>query len=74
MLGALLAGRPRGCWEDTLNRLCTAGQLATAGENLFEELRVSCDGLAPQEQQMFLDVACLMLGRSPDFAKSVWQR
>ena len=72
IVGAYLFERSSQFWEAALARLQTAGQLAANGENLFDQLRMSYDGLDPEEREMFVDIACIYDGRAVDEAKAIW--
>ncbi|KAK9811639.1 hypothetical protein WJX72_007467 [[Myrmecia] bisecta] len=73
VLGTYLKGKRSVIWGETLERLRHARDLPGADhEKVFLRLRISYDGLDWVEQQMFLDVACLLLGRSAAAAKRAW--
>lgn len=40
---------------------------------IFECLRISYDDLPPKQQDMFLDIACTLLGHSKVMAECVWK-
>ena len=61
-------------WEAALAELQTAGELAANGHNLFDQLRISLDGLNTRERDMFVDIACVYIERAVDDAKAVWVR
>ncbi|KAK9804001.1 hypothetical protein WJX72_011654 [[Myrmecia] bisecta] len=72
VLGRYLQRKPNNIWLEALRSLTRAKDLPDSDEKVFRRLRISYDGLDWEEQQMFLDVACLLLGRSAAAAKSVW--
>ena len=74
VVGSRLKGKPTVIWEETLRKLQAAGTLDAGGNNLFEQLKVSYDGLDKEEQELFLDVACLFDGEKAAFAKQMWER
>lgn len=61
-------------WDAAYLELVHAGTLTSDdGKNLFHQLRISYDGLETQRvKDVFLDIACLMLGRTDKFALGVW--
>ena len=75
VMGSRLKGKPTSIWEETLRKLQAAGILRADGDNLFEQLKVSYDGLdSDEEREMFLDAACLFLGGTAGVAKEIWKR
>ena len=62
MLGGAVAGREVATWSETARKLEEAGEFCYDGENLFKQLRISIDSLDAHVREMFLDVACIMLG------------
>ncbi|KAK9811725.1 hypothetical protein WJX72_009051 [[Myrmecia] bisecta] len=73
VLGGFLNGKSAAIWTETLHKLRQAKDLPVDDNNkVFQRLRISYDGLDWEEQQMFLDVACLLLGRSAATAKRIW--
>jgi hypothetical protein len=72
-MGCLLAGKSAEQWEQAFRKLQRAGTLAANGRNLFTPLRISYDGLDDEQQEMFLDVACSMLGWPATAAKAIWE-
>ena len=75
VVGSRLKGQPVTIWKETLGQLEAAGVLCADGSNLFEQLKISYDGLNDDEQrEMFLDVACLFVGSELDFAKQMLER
>lgn len=74
VMGALLRGKEKIIWEESLTKLRMAGALAADGENVFDQLRISFDSLLdPDHKNIFLDVACFFLHEKAAVAKSVWQ-
>ena len=72
-MGCLLAGEPAGQWMEAFGKLQKAGKLAANRINLFGQLRISYDGLDDEQKEMFLDVACSMLGWQATTAKAIWK-
>jgi hypothetical protein len=74
VMGALLRGKEKIIWEESLTKLCMAGALAADGENIFDQLRISFDNLLdPNHKNIFVDVACVFIHERAAVAKSVWQ-
>ena len=75
VVGSRLKGQPTAIWRETLRKMQAAGTLRADGDNLFEQLKVSYDGLDDdEEREMFLDVACLFLEKTAGVAKAMWER
>ncbi|KAK9811260.1 hypothetical protein WJX72_000747 [[Myrmecia] bisecta] len=72
VLGRYLQRKPNNIWLEALKSLTRAKDLTDSDDKVFRRLRISYDGLDWEEQQMFLDVACLLLGRSAATAKRIW--
>ncbi|KAK9811496.1 hypothetical protein WJX72_004818 [[Myrmecia] bisecta] len=73
VLGSFLRGKSPAIWTETLASLRRAEDLPVDDNHkVFQRLQISYDGLNWQQQQMFLDVACLLLGRGADTAKRIW--
>ena len=73
-MGSHVAGQSAEHWREAFVELHKAGELEADGKNLFQQLRISYDGLNEQQKEMFLDVACNMIGWSFDYAKEIWKR
>lgn len=81
-MGAYLNSlKSKALWKAAFQELETAGTLEADDENLFAHLRISYDGLSTRQstgmqraKEMFLDIACLMIGRTEAFAMEVWKR
>ena len=58
-------------WKDVLKNL-KCGSIMDE-EKIFRCLRISYDGLKAQHKEMFLDIACALLGQSKDMAIQVWR-
>lgn len=72
MLAEAVAGREVATWEETARKLAEAGEICYDGENLFKQLRVSVDSLDAHVREMFLDVACIMLGWKRNDVMAHW--
>ena len=64
-------------WEDALAILQQAGSLGSDRDKLFASLRLSIDDLPQEEQTIFLDLACVLLGTAhpatlKPIAKYIW--
>ncbi len=61
-------------WEEALSRLHKARSLGGASKDpIFSTLKISFDDLAEEEQDMFMDVACVLLGQSSEQAMCAWE-
>ena len=58
VLGSYLHRKDIHKWKSALNKYNGIPQ-----ENILERLRISYDGLHPNEQKIFLDIACFFIGR-----------
>jgi len=58
-------------WEEVLKEL-NFGTIMDE-KKIFDCLRISYDALRKQHQEMFLDIACALLGESMEMAKHVWR-
>ena len=74
--GAHLWSKPTSqTWKDALRRLQDAMPFdgnSYADDALWGTLRVSYDDLASEEQQMFLDISCIMLGKDRMMCLPAW--
>ncbi|KAG0623635.1 hypothetical protein M758_3G189800 [Ceratodon purpureus] len=59
-------------WEEVLMKL-KCGDIMGENDKIFRRLRISYDALSLEHQEMFLDIACCLLGQSQDMAKRVWK-
>lgn len=73
-MGAHLNATEKGEWEAAYQKLEKAGTLRGDDDsNLFNQLYISYEGLHDEFQKgLFLDIACLMLGRTEAFARKIW--
>ena len=65
----------REAWEEAALRLQEAEALDggnRADDALWGRLQLSYDSLGNREKQMFLDIACIMLGRRAQYSLPVW--
>ncbi len=61
-------------WEDALGRLQTAQSLEGDNDDrVFSTLKISFDDLGRAEKDMFMDVACVLLGQSSEAAVFAWE-
>ncbi|KAG0626910.1 hypothetical protein M758_2G161000, partial [Ceratodon purpureus] len=58
-------------WKDVLKKL-ESGTIMDE-EKIFKCLRISYDSLQRHHQEMFLDIACALLGQPKDWAIRVWR-
>jgi len=58
-------------WEEVLKKL-NCGTIMDE-RKIFECLRISYDSLQEQHQEIFLDIACALLGASVEMSKVVWR-
>ena len=76
VLGSYLGSKEdRAEWENAVFRLEMAQPFdssAGATDPLWSKLRLSFDDLGDREKQMFLDIACIMLGRLAQNCLPVW--
>lgn len=74
VVGNSLRGQQgRGEWEQALHRLRAAeGLPGGADDPLVGRLRLSYDALGTAEQEMFLDIACFMLGKDARACAPAW--
>ena len=71
VIGDFLQGKQdREQWEQALHKLQAASE--GADDPLLRRLRLSYDALSEPEQQMFLDIACFMLGKDACACLPVW--
>ncbi|KAF3627539.1 TMV resistance protein N [Capsicum annuum] len=56
--GCLLHGKDIIVWRSALDRI-----REKSGSEIIENLRISYDGLEPEEQEIFLDIACFFRGK-----------
>ncbi|XP_024995279.1 TMV resistance protein N-like [Cynara cardunculus var. scolymus] len=61
VLGSSLCNKKFAAWKSALERLKDM-----PNKDIFEILKISYDCLQPDEQEMFLDIACFLRGREKD--------
>ena len=72
-MGKILRGRGEGFCRDALKKLRHAGiMLAVNEENIFQHLSGILSVLDYDEREIFLDIACSLLGWVPDDVISMW--
>ena len=70
--GALLKGEDYvEIWEEVMRKLKHGSMMDD--KKIFECLRISFDALEREYQEMFLDIACALLGESKDKAIGAWK-
>jgi hypothetical protein len=70
--GALLKGEVNlDVWEDVKSRLNSGAILDD--KSILKCLQISYDSLTEKEKNMFLDIACALLGLSEDMGIGVWR-
>ena len=70
--GALLKGEVNlDVWEDVERKLNSGAMLDD--KNILNCLRISYDFLAEKEKNIFLDIACALLGESKDMGICIWR-
>lgn len=57
VVGSLLYGKHRAVWVDTLKKLNKVPE-----KKVRDKLRISCEALEYEEKQIFLDIACFLIG------------
>ena len=65
-----------GAWEQALRNIQSAkpfGGGRKADDELWGKLLLSYEDLGSEEQQMFLDICCIMLGKDASFCLPVWE-
>ncbi|KAK3435864.1 hypothetical protein EUGRSUZ_C00296, partial [Eucalyptus grandis] len=67
VIGSLLKEKDQIVWEETLEKLRNAPY-----EKVKEKLRISYDTLEYEEKQMFLDIACFLIGTDKRIATCFW--
>ena len=75
VIGSFLKGKVQlGQWRNALDRLHKAESLTGDREDsLFSILKLSFDDLAKRERDMFMDVACVLLGQCSKLAECAWE-
>ncbi|KAG5629486.1 hypothetical protein H5410_001203 [Solanum commersonii] len=59
--GSLLYKKDIIVWRSALDRI-----RENSGSEIIENLKISCDGLEPNEQEIFLDIACFFRGKEKE--------
>ncbi|KAL3746815.1 hypothetical protein ACJRO7_015713 [Eucalyptus globulus] len=67
VIGALLNGKNKAFWEETLSRLRNVPE-----EEILKKLRISYDDLDEYQQQIFLDIACFFFNKKKTKAIYMW--
>ncbi|KAH9319356.1 hypothetical protein KI387_021125, partial [Taxus chinensis] len=68
VLGANLYSRDIGYWNQTIETLEYSSY-----HDKYAILRICCDGLKSEQKEMFLDMACLFIGRKRESVISFWE-
>ncbi|GJY00122.1 Toll/interleukin-1 receptor domain-containing protein [Tanacetum coccineum] len=63
VLGKLLCGKDKGIWEDVIRRLKEIPLKDT-----LDKLELSYDSLEDEHKQIFLDIVCMLKGKSREYA------
>ncbi|GLJ40672.1 hypothetical protein SUGI_0839800 [Cryptomeria japonica] len=66
VLGAQLYGKGTGYWESELKKI------TKLPDNILHRLNANYDALEVDEQNMFLDIACFLVGEKISLATAVW--
>ncbi|XP_071696773.1 TMV resistance protein N-like isoform X1 [Rutidosis leptorrhynchoides] len=67
VLGSLLRGKDKKGWEGVLEKMKNI-----PNPTIMEKLKISYDGLEPNERELFLDIACFHRGYRVDKAKEIF--
>ncbi|KAL3739518.1 hypothetical protein ACJRO7_020864 [Eucalyptus globulus] len=67
VLGSTLRGKCRSTWEDTLCKL-----MKVMNEDVKKKLIISYEALEPNQQQIYLDIACFFINREKTIAIKYW--
>ncbi|XP_048137901.1 disease resistance protein L6-like [Rhodamnia argentea] len=67
VIGSFLCGKGKEVWEDTLKKLKKVPHI-----KVQEKLKISYDALNPEEQQIFLDIACFFIGWHKQSPTYMW--
>ncbi|XP_031380270.1 TMV resistance protein N-like [Punica granatum] len=68
VIGSFLAGKSMAVWEDTLKKLKRIPHT-----EVQEKLKISYEALDHEQKQIFLDVACLLIGIDVRIAVHMWK-
>ncbi|KAK3431041.1 hypothetical protein EUGRSUZ_E02922 [Eucalyptus grandis] len=66
VLGSLLCGRREDEWESALDDISTAPK-----KGINDVLKISYDGLEPNEKEIFLHIACFFKGWDSEYVKKI---
>ncbi|XP_059072545.1 disease resistance protein RPV1 isoform X2 [Cryptomeria japonica] len=67
VFGGLVYGKSKDYWESQLNKI-----VRILPEDIKARLNVSYNSLDEEEKEMFMDVACFLIGRKKSWAIEVW--
>ncbi|KAL3744371.1 hypothetical protein ACJRO7_013613 [Eucalyptus globulus] len=67
IIGSFLKGKDISMWREALEKLKVPHM------NVQQKLRISYDSLEYEEQQMFLDIACFLIGIEKRIAAYMWE-
>ncbi|XP_006853646.3 TMV resistance protein N isoform X1 [Amborella trichopoda] len=68
VLGSYLSDKTLEEWKEAVKKLRTISE-----EEVMPKLRISFDGLDGETKQIFLDIACLLIGYDRDRAIEIWK-
>ncbi|XP_071698052.1 TMV resistance protein N-like [Rutidosis leptorrhynchoides] len=68
VLGSLLRGKDKKVWESVLEKMKNI-----PNPTIMEKLKISYDGLEPNERELFLDIACFLRGDHVDGVKEIFE-
>ncbi|KAL3727296.1 hypothetical protein ACJRO7_032090 [Eucalyptus globulus] len=67
VIGLFLCGKPEKLWEEAIHRMQKMPQ-----KEVLEKLMISYEGLGEDQRQMFLDIACFLIGSDARVAYYMW--
>ncbi|XP_056166395.1 disease resistance protein L6-like [Syzygium oleosum] len=67
VIGSLLRGKEEGFWQDTLEKL-----RKVPIKEVQEKLRISFEALSDEGKEIFLDIACFLIGTDLRIASYIW--
>ncbi|XP_048140800.1 disease resistance protein L6-like [Rhodamnia argentea] len=68
VIGSFLYERGQEIWEETFEKLKKAPH-----EDVFQKLKIRYDALTPEQQQIFLDIACFFIGEDKSNPIYMWK-
>ncbi|KAH9305817.1 hypothetical protein KI387_010221, partial [Taxus chinensis] len=67
VFGGQVYGKSKGYWESQLHKISRI-----LPEDIKQRLKVSYDALDKDEQEVFIDIACFLIGERISFAIAIW--